>query len=39
MPPYLILLGVITRTILGEDYRSLSCSYVVLLTPLLPRTS
>jgi hypothetical protein len=38
-PAHLILLDIITRTILGEDYRSLSSHCVVFSNPLLPRPS
>ena len=35
-PARLILLNFTTQTVLGEEYRSLSSSYVVFSTPLLP---
>jgi hypothetical protein len=38
-PAHLILLDFITRTILGEDYKSLSSTLCGFLHPLLPRPS
>jgi len=38
-PAHFILLDLITRKILGEEYRSLSYHYAVFSIPLLPRPS
>jgi len=38
-PAHLIILDLITRTLLDEQYRSLSSNYVISSTPLLTRPS